>query len=164
MRAGAHERLGKAGIVGSPIGTPCPPVNENIDGGMRSFRPIDVELLDLGWTIGDAIGRADRRTRAFAVGDPPSGDLLAIRGVDDLVIGIVERLLIHVEPNERTLRAWRLRPHGSTGRDRRAGRRERAAGDIVIALHGHAAFVIVPPVELSTTTGLSNQVMAGLAP
>src|SRR5262245_63592618 len=43
MRAGAHKRLGEAGIVGGPIGTPRTAVNENIDGGMRSFRPIDVE-------------------------------------------------------------------------------------------------------------------------
>src|SRR5262249_27968440 len=140
------------------------PVNENIHRRMRLPGAVDVELLDLGWTIGDALGRADRGAGASAVGDPPLGDLLAIGCVDDLVVGVVERLLVHVEPNERTLRARRLRPDRWVGGERRAGRRERAAGDIVIALHGHAAFVIVPPVELSTTTGLSNQVMAGLAP
>ena len=31
-------------------------------------------------------------------------------------------------------------------------------------LHGHAALVMVPPIALSTTTGLSNQLIDGLPP
>ena len=128
-------------------------MNENIDGGVRLRAAVDIELLDLGWTIGHALGRADRGTRALAVGDPALGYLFAIGGVDDLVISIVERLLVHVEPNERTLRAC-LRAQGSARGDCCARGHERAAGNIVIMCHAHAAFVIVPPVELSTTTGL----------
>ena len=138
-------------------------MDEDIDRRVRLAGAVDVELLDLGRAVGDARGRADGGARLLAVGDPALGDLLAIGCVDNLIIGVVERLLVHVEPNERTLRA-RLRAQGSARGDCCARGHERAAGNIVIMCHAHAAFVIVPPVELSTTTGLSNQVIVGFVP
>ena len=56
---------------------------------------------------------------------------------------------------------------GTARRDGRAAcrhRQDRAPRGVVVVLHGYAAFVIVPPVRLSTMTGLSNQVIVGLAP
>src|SRR5262249_42967679 len=111
----------------------------DIDWRVRLPGAVDVELLDLARAVGDA--------RPFAVGDAPLGDLLAIGRVDDLIIGVVERLLVHVEPNERTLGARLLRPRGSARRDRRAARggcQDRASGGAVVVLHGRAAFVVVP--------------------
>src|SRR5262249_58924507 len=65
----------------------------------------------------------------------------------DLLIGIVERLLVHVEPTGRTLGARLLRRRGRARRDRRAARggcQDRASGGAVVVLHGRAAFVVVP--------------------
>src|SRR5262249_19979079 len=133
-------------------------VNEDIDRRIRLPGAVDVELLDLGRAVGDALGRTDGGARPLAVGDPALGDLLAIGRVDDLIVGVVERLLVHVEPNERTLGARLLRPRGSARRYRRAaggGRQHRASGGVVVVLHGHAAFVLAPPHEIAT--GLSRR-------
>src|SRR5215831_11636910 len=147
MRARAHERFGQAGIVGGAVGAPRPAVHEDIDRRVRLPGAVDGELLDLGRAVGDALGRADGGARPLAVGDAALGDLLAIGRVDDLIIGVVERLLVHVEPNERTLGARLLRPRGSARGNRRAAggsRQDRASGGTVVVLHGHAAFVTVP--------------------
>src|SRR5262249_23973551 len=152
MRAGAHERFGQAGIVGGTVGAPRPAVNEDNDRRVRLSGAVDVELLDPGRAVGDAHGRADGGTSPLAVGDAPLGDLLAIGRVHDLIVGVVEALLVRVEPNERTLGARLLRPRGSARRDRRAARsgcQDRASGGAVVVLHGCAAFVMVPSVGSS---------------
>ena len=138
-----HEWFGQASVVGGAVGAPRPAVDEDIDRRVRLAGAVDVELLDLGRAVGDARGRADGGARLLAVGDPALGDLLAIGCVDDLIIGVVERLLVHVEPNERTLGARLLRPRGSARGHRRAAcgsRQDRASGGTVVVLHGHAAF------------------------
>ena len=122
-------------------------VDEDINRRVCLPGAVDVELLDLSRAVGDALGRTDGGARLLAVGDASLGDLLAIGRVDDLVIGVIERLLVHVEPNERTLGARLLRPRGSARRDRRAAgnsRQDRVSGGIVVVLHGRAAFVMVP--------------------
>src|SRR5262249_1550035 len=77
------------------------------------------------------IGEAPRRAEAFAgelaVADAALEDVIAVGGVDELVIGVVEILLVHVEPNQRPLDPWRLRgawrhsrappPPGGRGRE-----------------------------------------------
>jgi hypothetical protein len=137
MRAGAHERLGKAGVVGGAVGAPSPAVHEDIDRRVRARGAVDVELLDFGSPISDALGRADDSACSRAVGKAALRDLLAIGCIDDLIVGIVERLLVHVEPNERSLGARWLRPHGSARADRGGGR-DRTSRNIVIVLHSHA--------------------------
>src|SRR5262249_56150374 len=101
--AGGEGGGGGGGVGGGGGGAPRPAVNEDIDRRVRLTGAVDVELLDLGRAIGDALGRADGSARPLAVGDAALGDLLAIGRVDDLIVGVVERLLVHVEPNERTL-------------------------------------------------------------
>src|SRR5262249_17711123 len=138
---------GGRGAGGARLGPPRPAVNEDIDRRVRLPGAVDVELLDLARAVGDALGRADGSARPLAVGDAPLGNLLAIGRVDDLIIGVVERLLVHVEPNERTLGARLLRPRGSARRDggaARGGCQDRASGGAVVVLHGRAAFVVVP--------------------
>ena len=167
MPARLHERLGQARIVGGAVGAPCPAVDEDVHRRIRLLGAVDVELLDLARPVGAALGRADDRARLVAVGDPAFGDLLAIGRIDHLVVGVVERLLVHVEPDQRPLRARLLRPRGTARGDRRAAcrhRQDRTPRGVVIVLHCYAAFVMVPPVRLSTMTGVSNQVIVGLAP
>ena len=113
-------------------------MHENIDRRVRALGAVDVELLDLGLPISDALGRADGGACSRAVGKAALRNLLAVGGIDDLVVGIVERLLVHVEPNERSLGAQWLCPHGSACGDRRAGGCDRTAGDVVMIRHGHA--------------------------
>src|SRR5262249_33625393 len=141
--AAPQEGWGGGGMGGGGVGAPRPAMNEDIDRRVRLTGAVDVELLDLGRAVGDALGRADDGARPLAVGDAALGDLLAIGRVDNLVIGVVERLLVHVEPNERTLGARLLRPRGSARGHRRAGRgggEDRASGGAVVVLHGLAAF------------------------
>ena len=167
VRPRLHERLGEARIVLGAVGAPCPAMDEDVHRRIGLLGAIDVELLDLARSVGDALGRPDDRAGLVAVGDPALGDLLAIGRIDHLVIGVVERLLVHVEPDQRALRARLLRQRGTARRDGGAAcrhRQDRAPRGVVVMLHGYAAFVIVPPVRLSTMTGLSNQVIVGLAP
>src|SRR5215468_2019546 len=143
----APGRQTRRSISSSTVGRGAPTVDEDIDRRVCLPGAVDVELLDLGRAVGDALGRADGGARLLAIGDAPLGDLLAIGRVDDLIIGVIERLLVHVEPNERTLGARLLRPRGSARRDRRAARggcQDRASGGAVVVLHGRAAFVVVP--------------------
>src|SRR5262249_2975239 len=77
-----------------------------------------------------------------------------------LIVGVVERLLVHVEPNERTLGARLLRSRGSARRDRRAARggcQDRASGGAVVVLHGRAAFVVVPSAGSSWALSLRRR-------
>src|SRR5262249_24433395 len=72
--------------------------------------------------ISEAERIADARPRRGAVGDAPLGQLVAVRRIDELIVGVVERLLIHVEPDNGSLL---LRPLGSwrvLWRGRRRGR------------------------------------------
>src|SRR5262249_21655838 len=103
--------------------------------------------------------------RPLAVGDPALGDLLAIGRVDDLIVSIVEGLLVHVEPDERTLGARLLRPRGSARGHRRAaggGRQDSASGGVVVVLHGHAAFVMVTLAGSSSALSLRRGSTASL--
>ena len=52
--------------------------------------------------------------RLFAVGNPALADLIAVWGVDDLVVGVIELLLVHVEPDQRPC-ARGLSPRRSCG-------------------------------------------------
>src|SRR5262249_24582973 len=66
-------------------------------------------------------------------------DVIAVGGVDELVIGVVEILLVHVEPDRRPLDPWRLRrplrpgwppcaPDGGGGEGTAPGRRPGSGG------------------------------------
>src|SRR5437588_527320 len=84
-------------------------VHEDIDRRVRLLGAVDVEPLDFARPIGDALRHADRGAGALAVENAALGDLLAIGRVDDLIVGVVELLLVHVEPHARTFCPRRLR-------------------------------------------------------
>jgi len=56
-----------------------------------------------------ALRRTEARPGEFAVADAALDDDVAVRRIDRLVVGVVERLLIHVEPDRRSLRRRRCR-------------------------------------------------------
>ena len=74
-----------------------------------------IELLDLGRTVGEPLGRTEPRAHPVAVELVALVHLVAVRRIDRLVIGVVERLLVHVEPDQRSFRARLLRPRGTAG-------------------------------------------------
>src|SRR5262249_10607275 len=78
-------------------------------GSVRHLGGEDVERLDSGWPIGEALGRAEAFAGALAVVGAALEDVVAVGGVDELVVGVVEILLVHGEPDQRPLDPWRLR-------------------------------------------------------
>ncbi len=128
MRACLDEGLGQEGIVGGTVGTPSSAVDEDVHRRVRRLGTIDVELLDLGRPIGEALGQPQHCARFLAVGDAALADLVTIGGIDDLVIGVVELVLVHVEPHPRPFPARVLRRCRGACRDCHAagsGRRDR---------------------------------------
>src|SRR5205814_1050417 len=105
-------------IVGRAIRAPSAAVDEDVDRRVRLLGAEDVELLDLGQAIGNALRHAQNGAHLFAVDDAALADLIAVGGIDHLVVGVVERLLVHVEPDERS---FRTRAAGGNGRRTRGG-------------------------------------------
>ena len=101
MRAGMHQRLGLQGIIGRLVAAPGAAVDEHIDGCIRRGGAKNIEPLVFAWPIGDALRRAQDRPRPFARGDAARDDQRAVRRIDVLVVGVVERLLVHVAPDQR---------------------------------------------------------------
>src|SRR3954468_11502635 len=64
----------------------------------RRFSPrgsIDVELLDIGRSIGKSKRRSQALQRRFTSESAPFADMLLIGCVDALVVGVIELFLIH---------------------------------------------------------------------
>ena len=161
--AGIDEHLGRVGVVRGEPGAPRAAMHEHVDGSIRGLGGEDVEGLHRSRAVGEALGRAEALANDLAVADAALEDVIAIGRIDELIVGVVELLLVHVEPDSWTLGARLLRQRGATRRSSgRAGRQHGGPSGIVVVLHDHAAFV--PAVELSTMTGVSNQVIVGCAP
>ena len=108
VRAGAHQRLGQQRVVGRLVAPPGAAVDENVDRRVLDAAVENVERLDLGRPVGDALRIAEPRARPLARGVAARHHLRAVRRIDLLVVGVVERLLVHVEQDQRTFGvAWR---------------------------------------------------------
>src|SRR5262249_17772683 len=107
MRPGPDERFGLHRVVGRLVAPPRAAMNENLDRRVLRTpqRAIDFALLDPARSVCDALRLADDAEYAHTVGMPPPHDLVAVWRIDLLVVGIVERLLVHVQPNDRTFSA-----------------------------------------------------------
>jgi len=70
-------------------------MDEDEDRRRGAGAAVDVEPLDLGRTIGEALGLAD--APAYAVADAALDQLLAVWRIGSLVIGRVERVLVVFE-------------------------------------------------------------------
>ncbi len=100
MRAGLQQRLGLQGVIGRLVAAPGAAVDEHIDGGVRRGGAKDIEPFVFARPIGDALRRPQDRPRPFAGGDAARDDQRAVRRIDVLVVGVVERLLVHVAPDQ----------------------------------------------------------------
>jgi hypothetical protein len=63
---------------------------KNEDGCGIAVSAVNVNLLDLGRSIREALGLADAKARQFAVADPAFDQLLAARRIGGLVISRIE--------------------------------------------------------------------------
>src|SRR6266508_6773772 len=100
-------------------------MDEDVDGRVRRLGCEDVEPLDRGRAIGEALGRAEALAHELAVPGKALEDVVEVGRIDQLIIGVVEVLLVHVEPDQRTLLARRLRSPLRHGGAARGGRRAR---------------------------------------
>ena len=106
-----HQRLGLQGVVGRLVAPPGAAMNENVDRRTSSFplppagreRTENVEVFVFARPVSDALWRAEDAPRPFARGDAARDDHGAVRRIDLLVVGVVERLLVHVAPDEHCL-------------------------------------------------------------
>src|SRR5258706_127146 len=121
--AGAHERFrGKSVVLREPA-APGSTVQEHVYRCVRARGCKNIEPLDGRGAVGVAPRRPDPRAGDFAVGRIAPGDLRLVGRVDALVVGVVELLLVQVEPHARPSRARRLLGERGTGSDDRcAGR------------------------------------------
>src|SRR6202023_2875366 len=84
-------------------------MDENIDRGIRRGGAKYIEAFVFARPVGDALRRPQDRPRPFARGDAARDDQRAVRRIDVLVVGVVERLLVHVAPDQRASGGNRLR-------------------------------------------------------
>ncbi len=104
MRAGANERLGLHGVIRRDVPPPGAAVNEHVDRRALDAAVEDVEPFVLARPVGDALWHAENRAGPLARGLPPLDDQRAVRRPDFLVVGVVQRLLVHVEEDQRAQR------------------------------------------------------------
>src|SRR5262249_12417403 len=113
------ERLGDKAVIGGAAGAPGAAMDEDRDRPSCLPFPACREGFDRsgGKDIKPPYPRggtneskrvAHAFSRPSAVGDAPLGQLVAVRRVDELIVGVVERLLIHVEPDDRPLGSCRI--------------------------------------------------------
>ena len=69
---------------------------------------IDVEPFILAWPIGAAIGGTQNFARHLARGRDPAEDQIHVRRIGRLIVGVVERFLVHVAPDQRAGRGGGL--------------------------------------------------------
>ena len=82
-------------------------MDEDVDRCVRLLGRVDVELLDVGRTVGDATRRAEAGQRCRALLGVALGDFSSVGSPWRLVVGKVDLVLVVVEKDERTLRLWR---------------------------------------------------------
>src|SRR5262249_56530190 len=102
--AGEEERTGRqdlwgrmGGFLGGPA-APCAAVDEDLDRCIAARSLVNVELLDLRRTIGNAL-RLKASPDRFAQQHAPSADMRLVGCPDALIIRVIELFLVHVEPD-----------------------------------------------------------------
>ena len=109
VRPGAHQRLGLQRVIGRLVAAPGAAVDETLTGAFGAARG-KYRAARLAWAVGDALRRAEDRARPFARRNAARDNGIAVRRIDVLVVGVVELLLVHVEPDDRTLGLAARRP------------------------------------------------------
>src|SRR5260370_41825199 len=78
MRAGGEEHLGRPREILRMPAAPGAAMDEDKDGCGFATAAVDVEPLDLGRSVGDALGLAEAPARQFAVANTTLDQLLAV--------------------------------------------------------------------------------------
>src|SRR5215813_1057253 len=109
-------------VAGKPR-LPSAAMHEHMHWRVRRFGGEDVHSLDCGRAISEALRSAEPLAHEFAVAHATLQHDLSVRRIYRVVVGVVEFLLVHVEPYQWPFRAWSrgLCPSQFTGRHRRAG-------------------------------------------
>src|SRR6266436_2698231 len=79
MRSCGEEHLGRSREILRTAAAPSAAMNEDKDRCHGASGAVDVKLLDLGRSVGDALGLADAKARQFAFADSALDQLLAVR-------------------------------------------------------------------------------------
>ena len=80
-------------------------MEEDVDRRIRlACVAIEIEPLDRRRAVAQALRRAEPRAHLLAVGAIALDDLCEVGGVFRLVVGVVELLLVEVEPHQRAFR------------------------------------------------------------
>src|ERR1700719_2562038 len=90
MRAGGEEHLGGSGEILRAAAAPGAAMDEDENRCRGASGAVNVEPLDVGRSVSDALGLADAKARQFAVTDAPLDQLLAVRRIGGLVISRIE--------------------------------------------------------------------------
>src|ERR1700730_9634252 len=121
MRSGALEGSRPIGRIPGITATPSAAVNEHRHWRIPNPRRVDVEHLMRCRPIRDSLGRSEALADELTVAAATLAHLIAIWGVDRLVVGVVKLFLVHVEPDARPLRARCGLLRSSTGRNHGGG-------------------------------------------
>jgi hypothetical protein len=97
MRAGGEEHLGRSREILRTAATPGATMDKDKDRRCVAFGAVNVEPLNLGLSVSDALGLADAKARQFAVADALLDQLLAVWRIGSLVISCVECRLVVVK-------------------------------------------------------------------
>src|SRR5262249_18634925 len=98
MRARVDEHLGGGGVFAGASRAPRSAVHEHLDMG-SPVGGVDVELLVLARTVGEAARLAQASARRLGSQGAAFEELVTVGRVDRLVVGVVERFLIVVAKN-----------------------------------------------------------------
>jgi hypothetical protein len=97
MRTGSEEHFSRARELLRTAAAPGATVDENEGRRGLALSAVNIEPLDLGRSIREALGLADAKARQFAVADAALDQLLAVWCIGSLVISRVECSLVVVK-------------------------------------------------------------------
>src|SRR5262249_48195515 len=112
-RAGAHEHLSLKWIVLCGAAPPRAAMHEDRNWRVRktlwlvqqTSGAVNVEFLDIGFAIRLPLGHGNKFQRAGAERWPPPGYLGLVGRPLGLIVGVIERLLVHIAPDKGTIDA-----------------------------------------------------------
>ena len=119
MHTGGEEDLGRARELLRAAAAPGATVDKDEDRRRGASRAVNIEPLNLGLSVSDALGLADAKARQFAVADAALDQLLAVWCIGSLVIGCVECRLVVVKVYGRAFFGHRTTVICAGRRDRR---------------------------------------------
>lgn len=140
VSAGIYEHLRRKAIVRGGAVAPGAAMKVYENRRLQPLSRINVELLDLGRTVGKPLRGTKASAHLFAVAGKSRSELVGDRRVERLIIGGIKLHLIHLHPDARALRVRRrsnVAFPGERRRDGYGGRRakhrpssDRAAADL----------------------------------